>query len=80
MAVLGVPTICLVHGAAVAGGTMLAFCHDFIYVAGEASFHCNEMSNGLPLPPGMFAAIAKKHSRGNTLRDMTLFARKFTSE
>jgi enoyl-CoA hydratase/carnithine racemase len=41
IAVLPFPTICLVRGGAVAGGCMLAFAHDFIYVAGKAMFSTN---------------------------------------
>jgi enoyl-CoA hydratase/carnithine racemase len=39
--VLPFPTICLVRGGAVAGGCMLAFAHDYVYVAGKALFSTN---------------------------------------
>ncbi len=39
--VLPVPTYCLVRGGAVAGGCMLAFAHDYIYVGGKALFSTN---------------------------------------
>ena len=35
------PTFALVQGAAVAGGCMFSFAHDFIYVADKAMFACN---------------------------------------
>ena len=41
VSVLPFPTIALVKGAAIAGGCMLAFAHDYIYVADNALFACN---------------------------------------
>jgi len=35
------PTISLVRGGAVAGGCMLAFAHDYLYVGGNALFQTN---------------------------------------
>lgn len=35
------PTFCLVRGGAVAGGCMLAFSHDYVYVGGKAMFSTN---------------------------------------
>jgi enoyl-CoA hydratase/carnithine racemase len=37
------PTICLVKGAAYAGGCMLAFAHDQLYVFENGTFCCNEV-------------------------------------
>jgi len=41
---------------------------------------CNEVDIGLPLPPGMFAVIKKKHTNYQSLRDMCLMGKKFTAE
>ena len=41
ISVLPFPTVCLVRGGAVAGGCMLSFAHDFIYVGGKAMFSTN---------------------------------------
>lgn len=41
LAVINVPTIAVVKGAAIAGGCMLSFAHDYIYVIGKATFACN---------------------------------------
>ena len=38
---LSVPTLTLVKGAAIAGGCMFSFAHDFIYVAEKAIFAAN---------------------------------------
>lgn len=38
IAVLPLPTFCLVRGAAAAGGCIFAFAHDFVYAAGKATF------------------------------------------
>ena len=35
------PTIALVRGVAMAGGCMLAFSHDHIFVMDEGQFSCN---------------------------------------
>lgn len=35
------PTFALVRGGAVAGGCMLAFAHDYVYVGGKAMFSTN---------------------------------------
>lgn len=78
LAVINVPTIAVVKGAAIAGGCMLSFAHDYIYVIGKATFACNQVDIGLPLPPGMNAVIKRKHSNYQSFRDMTLFGRKFT--
>ena len=75
-----IPTFTIVKGGAVAGGCMFAFAHDFIFAADSAMFACNEVDNGLPLPPGMMAVIKKKHTNHQSLRDMTLFGKKFTAE
>jgi enoyl-CoA hydratase/carnithine racemase len=76
---LPVPTFVIVKGGAVAGGCMFSFSHDFVYVADKALFMCNEVDIGLPLPPGMFAVIKKKHTNYQSLRDMCLMGRKFTA-
>lgn len=41
LAVLNVPTIAVVRGAAIAGGCMLSFAHDFVYVVEKGVFACN---------------------------------------
>lgn len=41
MVSLSIPTIALVQGAAIAGGCMFSFAHDFIYVKDKATFGCN---------------------------------------
>lgn len=78
VAVLNIPTICVVKGAAIAGGCMFSFAHDMIYVIDRGVFACNEIDIGLPLPPGMNAIIKRKHPNHSTFRDMTLFGKKFT--
>ena len=80
LAVINVPTIAVVKGAAIAGGCMLAFAHDFIYVVEKATLACNEVDIGLPLPPGMNAVIKRKHSNPLSFRDMTLFGKKFSEK
>jgi len=80
ISVLPFPTIALVKGAAIAGGCMFSFAHDYIYVADNALFACNEVDIGLPLPPGMLAVIKRKHRDYKTLRDMCLFGKKYTAE
>ena len=35
---------------------------------------------GMPLPPGMFAVIKKRHGSHGTLRDMCIFGKKFKAE
>lgn len=80
IALLNVPTIAVVKGAAIAGGSMVAFAHDLIYVVDTATFACNEVDIGLPLPPGMNAIIKRKHSNQISFRDMTLFGKKFNEK
>lgn len=41
LAMLNVPTIAVVKGAAIAGGCMLSFSHDLIYVIEKGLFACN---------------------------------------
>jgi len=41
ISVLPFPTLCLVRGGAVAGGCMLSFAHDFVYVGGKGMFSTN---------------------------------------
>lgn len=41
IATLPFPTFSLVRGGAVAGGCMLAFSHDYVYVGGKAMFSTN---------------------------------------
>jgi enoyl-CoA hydratase/carnithine racemase len=77
---LNIPTIAVVKGACIAGGCMLTFSHDLIYVVDKAVFACNEVDIGLPLPPGMNAVIKRKHTNSITFRDMTLFGKKFTEK
>ena len=77
---INVPTIAVVKGAAIAGGCMLSFAHDLVYVIGKGLFACNQVDIGLPLPPGMNAVIKRKHSNPLTFRDMTLFGRKYTEK
>jgi enoyl-CoA hydratase/carnithine racemase len=38
ISLLPFPTFCLVRGGAVAGGCMLSFAHDYIYVGGKGKF------------------------------------------
>lgn len=68
IALLPFPTVAVVKGAAIAGGCMLSFAHDYIYVADSGLFACNEVDIGLPLPPGMLAIIKRKHNDYKTLR------------
>ena len=78
IASLSLPSIVVVKGGCIAGGCMTAFAHDLIYVVDQATFACNEVDIGLPLPPGMMETIKRKHSNIITLRDMTLFGKKFS--
>lgn len=80
LAMLPIPTIAVVKGAAIAGGCMLSFAHDLIYVIEKGLFACNQVDIGLPLPPGMNAIIKRKHSNQITYRDMTLFGKKYTQK
>lgn len=80
MANLNVPTISIVKGAAIAGGCMFSFAFDYIYVLDKATFACNEVDLGLPLPPGMHAVIKRKHSNHLSFRDMTLFGKRFSEK
>jgi enoyl-CoA hydratase/carnithine racemase len=80
MSVVPYPTIALVKGAAFAGGCMFSFAHDYIYVAGDGVFCANEADLGLHLPPGMMEILRKKHNSYNSLRDMTLLAKKFVAK
>ena len=80
VSVLPVPTICLTHGGTIAGGCMFAFAHDYIYVADNAIFACNEVDIGMHLPPGMLAVIKKKHNDFKSLRDMCLLGKKYSAE
>lgn len=41
LAIMNVPTIVAVKGAAIAGGCMLSFAHDFVYAIDKATFACN---------------------------------------
>lgn len=41
LAVLNIPTIAVVKGAAIAGGCMFSFAHDLIYVIDKGIFACN---------------------------------------
>jgi enoyl-CoA hydratase/carnithine racemase len=41
LAMLPIPTIAVVKGAAIAGGCMLSFAHDLIYVIEKGLFACN---------------------------------------
>ena len=77
---LSIPSIAVVKGAAVAGGCMFCFAHDFIYVKDKAMFACNEVDLGIPLPPGMMETIKRKHTGYKTMRDMTLFGKKYTEK
>ena len=77
---LSVPSIVYVKGAAVAGGCMLTFAHDYIFVEGKGLFACNEVDIGLPLPPGMNAVVKRKHVSYKTYRDMALFGKKFSEK
>lgn len=74
------PTICLVRGAAYAGGCMLAFSHDEIHCYQTATFCCNEVELGLPLPPGMNAVVQRRMHHPRDVRDMVLYAKKFSAE
>lgn len=80
LAVLNIPTIAVVKGAAIAGGCMFSFAHDLIYVVEKGAFACNEVDIGLPLPPGMNGIIKRKHSNPISFRDMTLFGKKFSEK
>jgi enoyl-CoA hydratase/carnithine racemase len=77
--VLPFPTICLVRGGAVAGGCMLAFAHDYVYVAGKALFSTNESQNQMLFPPGMMSVIKKRHAYASTIRDMIILSQQFSA-
>lgn len=76
---LGIPTLALVNNSAVAARTMIAFSHDEIYVHQKATFYCNEIENGLLVPPGLSAIINRK-LQPKDFRDMILFAKRFSAE
>ena len=80
IATLPFPTFSLVRGGAVAGGCMLAFSHDYVYVGGKAMFSTNESQNQMPFPPGMMAVIKKRHAYASTVRDMVLYSKQFSAE
>ena len=77
---LSVPTIAVVNKAAVAGGCILSFAHDYVYSMPKTLFLCNEVDLGTPAPTGIFEAIRKKHRKSSTYRDMMLFGQKFNEE
>ena len=74
------PTICMVHGGAVAGGCMLSFAHDLTYVAGKGKFSTKEVELQMHFPPGMLAIIRKRHPNPQVLRDMIIFSKEFQAE
>jgi enoyl-CoA hydratase/carnithine racemase len=74
------PTLCLVRGAAYAGGCMLAFSFDEIHCYETGTFCCNEVEMGLPLPPGMNAVVQRRMHHPRDVRDMVLYAKKFSAE
>lgn len=80
ISVLPFPTFCLVKGGAVAGGCMMAFSFDYVYVAGKALFSTNEAQLQMHFPPGMMAVIKKRHPFPSGLRDMVVFSRQFSAE
>jgi len=80
ISVLPFPTFCLVRGGAVAGGTMFAFAHDYVYVGGNAMFSTNEAQNQLHFPAGMLAVIKKRHPYPSALRDMVIFSKQFQAK
>jgi enoyl-CoA hydratase/carnithine racemase len=59
---------------------MLAFSHDYVYVAGKAMFSTNEAQNQMPFPPGMLSVIRKRHAYADTIRDMVLYSKQFSAE
>ena len=73
---LSIPSICLIKGATIAAGGMLAFAHDYIFVKDSAVIAFNESIAGIPVPPGMMETIKRKHKSYKTFRDMILFSRK----
>ena len=79
LTVFPVPTFALVNGSAVAAGCMIAFSHDEIYVYNKATFSCNEIEIGLPIPPGM-AAVVKRKLGPKDYRDMSHYGKKFTDQ
>lgn len=58
-----------------AGGCMLAFAHDYIYVAGSGKFSTKEAELQMFFPPGMMAIVKKRHSYPHVERDMIVFSR-----
>lgn len=46
----------------------------------NASFCCNEVELGVPLPPGMNAVIQRKINHQKDFRDIVLYAKKFSAE
>ena len=59
---------------------MFAFSHDMIYAKDSALLAFNEVTIGLPLPPGMMQTIKRKQSNYKTLRDMVLFGKKINEK
>ena len=80
VSLLPFPTVCLVRGGAVAGGCMLAFAHDYIYVGGKGKFSTKEAELQMFFPPGMLAIVKKKHMNPQVARDMILYSKEYQAE
>jgi enoyl-CoA hydratase len=71
------PTVAMVNGHAIAGGTIIALACDFqITCEGRHKFGLNEVSIGLPFPQGAFE-IARLALTQRALRHATLVAELF---
>jgi enoyl-CoA hydratase len=71
------PTVAMVNGHAIAGGTIIALACDFqITCEGRHKFGLNEVSIGLPFPQGAFE-IARLALTPRALRHATLVAELF---
>ncbi len=72
------PTIAMVHGAAIAGGTALATMCDFTLAAPEAKFGYTEVRIGFV--PAVVSAFLTLQIGEKQARDLLLTARLFTAE
>ncbi len=73
-----VPTVAVVHGAAIAGGTGLATMCDFTLAAAEARFGCTEVRIGFV--PALVSAYLQLQVGGKVARELLLSARVFGAE
>lgn len=74
---LSFPTIAVVNKAAVGGGCMLSFAHDYIFVKDKAFFSSPEIDLSFPIPEGMNEILKLKNKSFKAQRDMCLFGKRF---